>query len=126
MQEEHSKLTNEIHQLKSELESQTKRRNALEQENASLLERVSQFDQQRVSLWLKFYSCFFFKPETHFCVDLWISEIKRKNVTPPTPTKIFYEFMVDCIVNVYCYVGTCIGFPKQSGEGDERHDGAEE
>lgn len=49
MQEEHSKLTNEIHQLKSELESQTKRRNALEQENASLLERVSQFDQQRVS-----------------------------------------------------------------------------
>lgn len=50
MQEEHSKLTNEIHQLKSELESQTKRRNALEQENASLLERVSQFDQQRVSL----------------------------------------------------------------------------
>eukprot|EP00105_Crassostrea_gigas_P024247 XP_011444435.1 PREDICTED: coiled-coil domain-containing protein 150 isoform X6 [Crassostrea gigas] len=49
MQEEHSKLTNEIHQLKSELESQTKRRNALEQENASLLERVSQFDQQRDS-----------------------------------------------------------------------------
>lgn len=120
MQEEHSKLTNEIHQLKSELESQTKRRNALEQENASLLERVSQFDQQRVSLWLKFYSCFFFKPETHFCVDLWISEIKRKNVEK------IYEFMVDCIVNVYCYVGTCIGFPKQSGEGDERHDGAEE
>lgn len=50
MQEEHSKLTNEIHQLKSELESQTKRRSALEQENATLLERVSQFDQQRVSL----------------------------------------------------------------------------
>lgn len=49
MQEEHSKLTNEIHQQKSELESQTKRRNALEQENASLLERVSQFDQQRDS-----------------------------------------------------------------------------
>lgn len=49
MQEEHSKLTNEIHQLKSELESQTKRRSALEQENATLLERVSQFDQQRDS-----------------------------------------------------------------------------
>ena len=48
MQEEHKKLTNEIHQLKSELESQTKRRSALEQENATLLERVSQFDQQRV------------------------------------------------------------------------------
>ncbi|XP_056014770.1 coiled-coil domain-containing protein 150-like isoform X7 [Ostrea edulis] len=49
MQVEHSKLTTEIHQLKSELESQTKRRNALEQENATLLERVSQFDQQRDS-----------------------------------------------------------------------------
>ncbi|XP_062594271.1 coiled-coil domain-containing protein 150-like isoform X2 [Saccostrea cucullata] len=49
MQEERNKLTNEIHQLKSELETQTKRRNALEQENATLLERVSQFDQQRDS-----------------------------------------------------------------------------
>ncbi|XP_078338802.1 coiled-coil domain-containing protein 150-like isoform X2 [Crassostrea virginica] len=49
MQEEHKKLTNEIQQLKSELESQTKRRSALEQENATLLERVSQFDQQRDS-----------------------------------------------------------------------------
>lgn len=120
MQEEHSKLTNEIHQLKSELESQTKRRNALEQENASLLERVSQFDQQRVSLWLKFYNCFFFKTRNTFLC--WYVNFRNKE----EKCEKIYEFMVDCIVNVYCYVGTCIGFPKQSGEGDERHDGAEE
>lgn len=31
------------------------------------------------------YMCFFFKPETHSSIDMWISEIKRKNVTPPPP-----------------------------------------
>ena len=48
MQEERTKLQSEITHLKSELETQTKTRRTLEQENATLLDRVSQFDHQRV------------------------------------------------------------------------------
>jgi hypothetical protein len=48
MIEERTKLQNETQQMKIELDSQKKLRKSLEQENATLMERVSGFESQQV------------------------------------------------------------------------------
>ena len=48
MIEERTKLQSETQQLKIELDSQKKLRKSLEQENATLMDRVSGFESQQV------------------------------------------------------------------------------
>lgn len=48
MSEERSKLQADIQQVKLDLETQIRSKRQLEQENATLLDRISSFEQQKV------------------------------------------------------------------------------